>query len=349
VRVGLSLLTLIPGVSGGSETYARELVRALGRVGRHEYRLYLPSIAPDVEGLPAEVVREYPASFSTSGRIRAMAQTSLRGRRVRRRFGGVDALHFPLSVMIPPVRAIPAATTVLDVQHEVHPGFFSVAERLYRRVMYGRTVRHSRLVITISHHAAAAIVEHLHVPAERMRPIHLGIDHDRFSPGDEPREGFLLYPALGWPHKNHARLFEAFAILRYRRPDLELVLTGFAGPAPAGVRVLGRVSQDELVSLYRRAAGLVFPSLYEGFGQPPLEAMACGCAVASSNAASLPEVCGDAARLFDPTSVEEMVAAVEDVLDDPAPWRERGLARAAGFTWEATARAHDEVYAELAA
>jgi alpha-1,3-rhamnosyl/mannosyltransferase len=76
--------------------------------------------------------------------------------------------------------------------------------------------------------------------------------------------------------------------------------------------------------------------------------MACGCPVACSNAASLPEVCGDAARLFDPTSVEEIVTAVEDVLEEPAPWREKGLARAAGFTWEATARAHDAVYAELA-
>lgn len=105
---------------------------------------------------------------------------------------------------------------------------------------------------------------------------------------------------------------------------------------------------DELVGLYRRAAALVFPSLYEGFGQPPLEAMACGCPVACSNAASLPEVCGEAARFFDPTSVEEMVDAVEDVLANPERWRAEGLARAAAFTWEATARAHDDVYAELA-
>jgi glycosyltransferase involved in cell wall biosynthesis len=77
--------------------------------------------------------------------------------------------------------------------------------------------------------------------------------------------------------------------------------------------------------------------------------MACGCPVACSNAASLPEVVGDAARLFDPTSVEELVAAVEEVLDDPEPWRERGLARAKEFTWEKTARGHDDVYAELAA
>ena len=349
MRVGISLLTLIPGVSGGSETYARELSRALGRVGRHEYRLYLPSIASDVDGLPSETVPEYPASYSTPGRIRAMAQASVLGGAIRRRFATDDAVHFPLSVMIPPLERPPSVTTVLDVQHEELPEFFSRAERLYRRVVYGWTVRRSRLVITISRHAAGAIVERLGVPEERVRPIHLGIDHERFSPRDAPREGFLLYPAHAWPHKNHARLFAAFAILRDRRPELQLVLTGYDGPVPDGVRSLGRVPGDELVRLYRTAAALVFPSLYEGFGQPPLEAMACGCPVASSSAASLPEIYGNAARLFDPTSVEDMVAAIEEVLDQPEPWRERGLARAATFTWEATARAHDDVYAELSA
>jgi glycosyltransferase involved in cell wall biosynthesis len=347
VRVGISLLTLIPGVSGGSETYARELVRALGRVGRHEYRLYLPSIAEDVEGLPGEVVSEYHASRSTAGRMRAMAQASAFAGGIRRRFRDVDVLHFPLSVMIPPVER-PAVTTVLDVQHEELPEFFSRSERLYRHAVYGWTVRRSRIVVTISHHAARAIVQHLGVPEERVRPIYFGIDHDRFFPTDEPREGFLLYPAIGWPHKNHARLFEALKALRARRPGLELVLTGYEGTTPKGVRALGRVPREELIGLYRRAAALVFPSLYEGFGQPPLEAMACGCPVASSNAASLPEVCGDAARLFDPRSVEEMVAAVEEVLESPASWSARGIARAAGFTWEAAAHAHDEVYAELA-
>jgi glycosyltransferase involved in cell wall biosynthesis len=125
------------------------------------------------------------------------------------------------------------------------------------------------------------------------------------------------------------------------------VLTSYDGPVPEGVRSLGRVLPDELARLYRTAAALVFPSLYEGFGQPPLEAMACGCPVACSNIASLPEVVGDAARLFDPFSVEELVVAVEEVLDGPEPWRERGLERAAGFTWEKTAKAHDDVYAEL--
>jgi glycosyltransferase involved in cell wall biosynthesis len=347
VRVGLSLLTLVPGISGGSETYVRELVRALARVGRFEYRVYLPPIAPDVAGLPVEIVSEYRASRSLPGRMLAMADAALGGRDIRNRFRDLDAIHFPLSVMIPRVDSPPAATTVLDVQHEVLPQFFSRAELAYRRRVYGWSVRRSRLIVTISHHAARTLVERLELPEERVRAIHLGIDHDVFTPAEEPRGSFLLYPARGWPHKNHARLFEAFAALREKRPELELALTSYEGATPEGARALGHVSREELVGLYRNAAALVFPSLYEGFGQPPLEAMACGCPVACSNAGSLPEVVGDAARLFDPESVEEMTAAVAEVLDDPETWRARGLERAKEFTWEKTARAHDEVYAEL--
>ena len=348
MRVGISLLTLVPRISGGSETYARELVRALGAVGSHEYRVLLPRIAQDVDGLPSDVVQEYRASRSMPGRMLAMAGGVVRGRRLRSRLDGLDAVHFPLTVMIPRVSGLPAATTVLDLQHEFLPQFFSRAERLYRRAEYGSAVRRSALVITISEHAARAVVERLGIAETRVRPIHLGIDHAVFRPGEETRERFLVYPARAWPHKNHGRLFEAFTVLRERHPDLELVLTSYEGPTPAGARSLGHVPRDELARLYRTAAGLVFPSEYEGFGQPPLEAMACGCPVACSDAGSLPEVCGDAARLFDPTSVDAMVEAVEEILARPADWSARGIERAAHFSWEKTARAHDAVYSELA-
>jgi glycosyltransferase involved in cell wall biosynthesis len=350
--VGISLLTLVPGVVGGSETYARELCRALARVGELEYRVFAPTIAADAgDGLPSRTVPEYRAGRTMPARVRAMALAAVRPGPVRRalELEGLDAIHFPLSVMLPAVDRPPAVSSVLDVQHEVLPQFFSRAERAYRKAAYGRTVRRSRLVVTISEHAARTLVERLGVDETRVRPIHLGIDHERFRPGDEAREGFLLYPALGWPHKNHARLFEAFALLRRERPELRLVLTGYDGAAPAGVEVRGRVPREELVRLYRTAGALVFPSLYEGFGQPPLEAMACGCPVACSNATSLPEVAGDAARLFDPESPAEIADAVRDVLDDPAPWAERGLARAAGFTWDECARRHEAVYRELLA
>jgi glycosyltransferase involved in cell wall biosynthesis len=127
------------------------------------------------------------------------------------------------------------------------------------------------------------------------------------------------------------------------------VLTGEGnfGNVPPGVEVRGRVSISELVDLYRSAAALVYPSVYEGFGMPVIEAMACGCPVACSNAASLPEVAGDAARLFDPQDTEEIAAAVEDVLREPEPWIARGLERAKLYTWDECARAHDDVYRQL--
>ncbi len=348
MRVGIALLTLVPGLTGGAETYARELVRALGRIGRYEYRVFLPSIATDVDGLPVEVVDEYRASWSMPGRIVAMAGGWFLGSRMRGRVDGLDVVHFPLTVTIPRLAEPPTVSTVLDLQHEFLPHFFSRAERAYRRVVYARSARRSRIVVTLSQFAADTIVDRLGIPDDRVRPIHLGIDHALFRPDDSPRRNFLLYPAREWPHKNHARLFEAFAALREKRQGLELVLTAYDGPVPQGVRSVGRVSRAELADLYRSAAAVVFPSLYEGFGQPPLEAMACGCPVACSNAGSLPEVVGNATRLFDPTSVEEIVVAIEEVLDEPGVWQHRGLAHAARFTWEATAQAHDDVYKEIA-
>ncbi len=348
--VGLSLLTLVPGVVGGSERYARELAKALARVGELEYLAFVPTVAQDAsDGLPSLVVPEYRASASMPGRIAAMSLATAAPRRILRRLDPkrLDAIHFPLSVMIPRVERPPAATTVHDLQHELYPRFFPRSELLYRRVVYGWTLKRSRIVIAISEHARETLIERHGLDPERVRTIHLGLDHERFRPDGRAREPFLLYPANRWPHKNHDRLFEASALVRRERPDLRLVLTGSGheGPLPENVESRGRVSDDGLVELYRSAACLVFPSLYEGFGLPPLEAMACGCPVAVAQATSLPEVCGDAAEYFDPFSAEDMAAAILRALSGDRV--EKGLAQAAQFSWNACARAHDAVYQEL--
>jgi glycosyltransferase involved in cell wall biosynthesis len=354
MKVGISLLTLVPGIVGGSETYARELTRALTRAGELDYEAFVPAIAPDAaDGLSTRVVAEYRASATTTGRVAAMAHAWLRPGPLRRavRLDALDAVHFPLTVTIPsPGPRVPAAVTVHDLQHELYPQFFSRAELAYRRVLYKHAVTASRIVIAISAHARETLLVRYGIDPSRVVAIPLGVDHTRLTPGVAPREPFLLYPANPWPHKNHARLYEALALVRRTRPELGLVLTGTGHPAtlPEGVVSRGRVSADELVELYRTASALVFPSLYEGFGLPPLEAMACGCPVAASRAASLPEVCGDAAELFDPRSPADMARAIEAVLGDPAPYAERGLARAQQFSWEATARAHEDVYRRLA-
>jgi glycosyltransferase involved in cell wall biosynthesis len=352
--VGVSALTLVPGVVGGSETAYRALLRAYHAIDDLDVRVFLPSIAADAaEGHAYSVIRSYPASRSTAGRLAAMATALAAGGRIRRemRLDRLDVLHFPFSTMIPPVEAVPTVTSILDVQHEAIPEFFSRAELAYRRRVYGSTARRSTAVIAISQHAADAIHEHLGVPRDRIRVIHLGVDTATFTPGTAPRSDFLLYPANWWPHKNHGRLFEALALLRRADPDLRLVLTGSGHPTggfPPGVESLGRVSTERLVELYRTAAALVYPSLYEGFGMPVVEAMATGCPVACSNTSSLPEVAGDAAVLFDPTSPEAIAAGVRRVLDSPRPFTTRGLERAARFTWERSAAAHAALYRELA-
>ncbi len=352
--VGISALTLVPGVVGGSETYLRALVRALARIGELDYLVFAPTIAPDVaNGLPGKTVTAYRASRTTPGRIRAMALAAAAPGPVVRQLepDRLDAIHFPLGVMLPRLDHPPAVATVHDVQHEFFPCFFSRSELAYRKVVYGWTVRRSRLLIVPSEHVKTTLVERVGVEAGRIRVVHHGIDAERFAPaGDRTRKPFLLYPANRWPHKNHERLFEALRILRAERTELTLVLTG-SGHAghrvPAGVEIRGRVSAGELAELYRTASALVFPSLYEGFGQPPLEAMACGCPVAVSRAGSLPEVCGDAAAYFDPRSPEDIAVAVRDVLVRPDDFVRRGLAQAALFTWEDCARRHEAVYREL--
>ena len=346
--VGISLLTLVPGVVGGSETYARELCRGLDRVGELDYRVFVPTIAEDAaDGLESHVVRGYPASSSMPGRVRAMGQALLLGGRLRRELGldELDAIHFPLSVMLPLVSSPPAATTILDLQHEFLPENFSRAERTYRRALYGASARRSRIVVAISEHARETLVERLSLDPDRVRTIHLGVDLERFSPADGPREPFLFYPANAWPHKNHERLFEAVALLRREHRDLRLVVTGDHADVPDFVDARGRVSQDELVELYRRASALVFPSLYEGFGQPVLEALACACPVACSDLPPLREVAGDAAAYFDPLDPESIAAAALDAI---ARGGSSGPERASAFTWDECARKHDAVYRELA-
>jgi glycosyltransferase involved in cell wall biosynthesis len=350
--VGLSLLTLVPGISGGSETYARELARSLARVGAHEYEALVPTLAPDAGGgLRTTVATEYPASTTIPGRLRAMATTRLHPGALRRRLEEADVVHYPLTVPVPSVRR-PTVLTLLDTQHLDLPELFPRGERLFRRLAYDRTARRAGQVVVISDWVKARVVERLGIDHERVHAVHLGVDHARFLPApDLGREPFLLYPARPWPHKNHERLFEAFSLVRRERPELRLVLTGVGHDAarlPDGVESHGSVSTDELVGLYRRAAALVFPSLYEGFGLPPLEAMACGCPVAVSDAGSLPEVVGDAAVRFDPTDPVAIAAGVAEALRRSAELSALGLTHAAGFTWDATARAHDRVY-ELAA
>lgn len=346
------MLTLAPGLSGGSETYARGLAGALAERGAVDAVAFVPPAAPDAgEGLPTQVVEEWGAASSAVARAWAVARAALRPSRLARRYAGVDVVHYPFTVPVPRVAAR-SVVTLHDLQHLELPELFSRTTRAYRRVMYDRAARGADLVIVPSEFVRERALELLGLDPDRVRAIPLGVDHARFTPGAESRRALVLYPARPWPHKNHERLLQGFALLRSERPDLRLVLTGagserFAGPP--GVEARGRVSAAELTELYRTAGCLVFPSRYEGFGSPPLEAMACGTPVAAARAGSIPEVCGDAAALFDPDDPAAIAAGVADALERAAELSARGLARAATFTWERTAEAHEGAYRAVAA
>ena len=227
--VGISLLTLVPGTVGGSEVYARELLRALALHGELEYRVLLPTIAPDAAGgLPHEVVPEYRASWSIAGRLRAMTLGMLRPGPLEDRLRGTRPVHFPLTVPVPRV-AGPVVITLHDLQHRDLPSLFSRGERAFRRLGYDRAARRADAVIVPTEFVRERAVERLGLDAARVHVVAHGVDHERFRPGEEEREPILLYPAKGWPHKNHGRLFEALPLIRRERPDLRLVLTGYEG------------------------------------------------------------------------------------------------------------------------
>jgi glycosyltransferase involved in cell wall biosynthesis len=352
VRVGISLLTLAPSDLGGSETYARQLTRTLATVGTLEYTAFVPARAVDAAGgLPAVEVRDSRIATRGPARIPAMAVSALRSRDVKSSLEHMDVVHYALTVPLPRTE-LPTVVTLHDMQHRDLPDFFGPARRSFRRIAYDRAAQTAAAVIVTSEFVRQRAVELLELDPTRVHVVPHGVDHSRFYPSDEEREPFILYPARPWPHKNHARLLEAFAELRQTRPRLRLVLTGGdlerLDPLPEGVTRLGTVSSDRVASLYRRAACLVFPSLYEGFGLPPLEAMACGCPVAAANAGAIPEVCGDAAVLFDPTDVDAIAAGILEADERSQELREKGLARAAEFGWEETARLHETVYVAAA-
>lgn len=344
------MLTLVPGGMGGSETYARAMTRELASRSGLEVTAHVAGVAAGFsDGVTEHVVTGVRGGASTWARLTTMLQAGLQRRAILRGWVGADVVHYPFSTPVPRAASgTPTVVTLLDVQHLDLPHLFSRGERAYRHWFYDRAAREADVVITISEFAKDRIAEGLGIDRARIVVAPLGVDLDDVEPQLGDRENFLLYPARGWPHKNHARLFEAFELLRAEDPTLRLVLTGGGldalGPVPDGVDVRGLVPAAELRSLYRTASALVFPSLYEGFGLPPLEAMAAGCPVAASDAGSLREVCGQAAQLFDPLDPAAIAAGVRAAMDNSATLRELGLAHVRAFTWDACATAHDRAY-----
>ncbi len=269
----------------------------------------------------------------------------------------LDLLH-SMAFVTPLWQSRPTMLTVYDLSFLHFPERFPRLQRRYLQSQTKRSCRAAKRVVTISESGRHDVHNYYGVPLERIDVVYPGVD-ERFHPCSAEQiaqfrerqqlpEQFLLHVGTLQPRKNIPILVEAMAQLK--RPDLPLVLVGgkgwhyseiFERIARLGlnkqVRLTGYVADEELPYWYSAATALVFPSVYEGFGLPVLQAMACGAPVVASNSSSIPEAAGDAALLFAPHDIEQLVSHLQAVLDDQQQaetMRRRGLAHAHQFTWQ---------------
>jgi len=252
-------------------------------------------------------------------------------------------LYFcPLLTLEPLEPPCLSAISIPDLQHEFLPQFFSEEILRWRRGAYPASAKRAACVFTISDYSKNTFVDKLGIPADKIFAIHLDVDDVFRRPLDPEHlarvrqkydlpDDYLFYPANFWPHKNHELLFHAFADARYKLKKLSLVLTGAQddrlrvlktlacdlGIDPV-VRYVGYVPKEDLPYFYRGARALVFPSLFEGFGIPIVEAFCCDCPVICSNTTSCPEIAGDGALLVNPSDAHEISAAIQSLEQDPA-------------------------------
>ncbi len=359
---------------GGIGRYTRELVRALaaGDV-RTDYRLFVAGrrvdALPDTPGVNFTwaAARLDPAWFA---RLWHRLRVPLR---IERWTGPVDVFHAP-DFTLPPVE--PDTRTLLTV-HDLSfvraPDAAAPRLRAYLNRVVPRSVRRADHILVDSDATRRDLIDLYGTPSEKVSVVYSGVDA-RFGPveqagairavrakygiGDGP---FILSVGTVQPRKNYARLAEAF--YRLDQPDLSLVIAGGKGwleddlytridalGLGGRVRFIGFADDDDLPALYSAARVFAFPSLYEGFGLPPLEAMACGTPVVASNVSSVPEVVGEAGLLVDPLDVDALAGALARALDDEtlrADLIEKGREQAGAFTWDQTASAVRRRYAAL--
>ena len=378
MKIGLSTSVIQRGRSGVGQ-YVLALVRALlGEASRHEFTLFVLEEDLPLFAFAARVMRLVPVAERFRPPVRNILWHQFQLPALARRHG-LDVLHVPSYRRLLWPRPCALVATIHDLAPFHLPGKYDLARMLYGRVIVPRLARRQDEIIAVSEFTAADVTACLHRPRDRLRVIPNGLDHVRFRPGSRllakeavaRRHGlhqpFFLYVArLEHPAKNHVRLIAAFAGFKAATGSpWQLVLGGsdwhgaavvhaairrseFAGD----IRGLGFVPDADLPALYQAADLLVHPSLFEGFGLPPLEAMACGCPVLSSARGALGEVIGDAAARVDPEDAADLQAQLTRLAGD-ADARDalsaRGLAHAARFDWALTAAATLAVYREAAA
>jgi glycosyltransferase involved in cell wall biosynthesis len=348
MRIGVNALYLIPGGVGGTEIYLRSLLEAMARVDRENDWVVFTN--RETGELPPFDCRVQPVTAVNRPARIVWEQAALPVLAARER---LDVLFNP--GFTAPVAAPCRQVTVFhDMQHKRRPEHFRWFDLPAWRVLLFASACVSDRLIAVSEATRRDMLRYYPVPASKIAVVEHGVDERMFEIAKRRSpEPYLLCVSTLHLHKNIERLVRAFARFRHRHPEWRLVLAGMRGfQAKAvedtvsrlalheAVRLTGWIEREELYALYRCAGAFVYPSTFEGFGMPVLEAMAAGLPTACSDIEPLRSLAGRAAVLFDPWNDEAMAAALERLFENPPAG---GSARAGEFSWESAARATLEV------
>lgn len=376
LRIGLTGFGLGQGKTGIA-TYAFHLWQALGQIdSRIRYDLLIPEHARGF--LPV-----LPPNFQTHSSFSLFEQpllsivwhnSALPWYALARRY---QLIHIPTIRRIPLIKTCPVIATVHDMAGMALDNKYGGARSFYHKQLLSRLIHRCDRILTVSRATKRAIVQATHYPENQIDVVYSGIDRKTFHPGDpleamaslqatyQVREPFIMYVSrIEHPGKNHIRLIEAFELFKKRQNmghSLVFVGADWHGAQQVKERVaqsvyrrdihwLGFVPTADLVRLYTACALMVFPSLYEGFGFPLLEAMACGALTACSNTTSLGELAQDYAETFDPLDPEAICQAMTCALSAPnqAQRKQRARAYAESFSWARTAQQVLAIYQQVA-
>jgi glycosyltransferase involved in cell wall biosynthesis len=372
MKVVLNLLYLLPGVVGGTETYAKSLIKAFSRQDEdNEYSVFLNRESADLDVTPAENFSRVICPINAMNRAARYSWEQgampLQLRKVK-----PDLVH-SLGYVIPLAAKGPQVVTVHDVNYLGHKGWRTGIGRTAFRFFAERTVKRADRIIAVSRFSKDEIVKHMKVKADKVTVVHSA--GREASAGSRKQNGqstsevvrnltrpyIMAFSALS-AHKNIPRLITAFGKIASIVPH-DLVLVGHM-PVKSSVRAemeaaggddrihfTGYLPEPDVASLLQNASLFAFPSLYEGFGLPLLDAQNAGVPVVASSAGALPEIGSDSVLFFDPHSEDDMAKVMQRALLDPdlrTRLVEKGHTNAQSFSWDRTARETLDVYKSVA-
>jgi glycosyltransferase involved in cell wall biosynthesis len=349
-RIGINALYLIPGGVGGTEIYLRRLLAALASIDPSNEYFVFTNLETDADLVPSQ------PNFH---RIRQALRARFRPARIlwEQTVLPIAAARLKLDVLFNPGFTAPffapcACVTVFhDLQHKRHPEHFRWFDLPFWKLLLWASAHRARRLIAVSEATRHDLLRVYRLPPERISVVHHGVEPDFFTLDRTRTEPYVLCVSTLHPHKNLDRLIRAYA--RNKR-DWRLTIVGMRGffaqvlealIAELGVmdsvQLTGWIPRDELLQLYAKAHAFVYPSTFEGFGMPVLEAMAAGIPVTCSDIAPLREVAGDAALFFDPLNEDAIATALDRIITDVplrAQLAQTGPERARLFSWERAAR-----------